>query len=195
MGTAARERRAIYAAFFFGAGRAVFACSRLGSSSPALAAETRGIRTSMTSGSFSIVPAQTPALPLSNCSGFHPIRTKKTTCLLSSVRHQGRTGSFRSVSTLSPSCLFHLWMTRTSNRAWRHFSFNPTRTMSRHVPAQSACAVNRLAGGLDVDAREPLNMTARAELPERPERRGMGLGETLHRQRKTCEAGVGARSA
>ena len=42
-----------------------------------------------------------------------------------------------------------------------------------------------------MDAREPLNMTARAELPERPERRGMGLGETLHRQRKTCEAGVG----
>ena len=67
----------------------------------------------MIAGSFSIVPATTPALPFSNSSGFHPIRTKKTTWPFSSVRHHGRTGSFFSVSTRSPSCFFHLWTTRT----------------------------------------------------------------------------------
>ena len=98
------------AAFFFGAGRAAFAPSSIGSSSPV---RTAPIKVSMTPGSFSLVPPTIPALPFSNSSGFQPIRTKKTTWPFSSVRHHGRTGSFLSVSTRSPSCFFHLWTTRT----------------------------------------------------------------------------------
>jgi hypothetical protein len=75
-----------HAAFFFGAGRAVLACSSIESTSPA---RTAPINTSMTAGSLTIEPAMTPALTFSNSIGFQPRRAKNTTSAFSSVRHHG----------------------------------------------------------------------------------------------------------
>ena len=89
-----------HAAFFFGAGRAILACASIGSSSPA---RTARIRTSITSGGFSIEPATTSAFPFSNSIAFQPTQTKKMSCPFLSVRHHAGTGNFFSVRTRSPS--------------------------------------------------------------------------------------------